>query len=159
MGHSTPVFENDYQTAVVRPNLAAIAVAFGPKAVRRDEALFNELRNMTLTRDEGSHISVSEEQIAKFHERNDIAGFRAEIQASTDQDEKNRLRRKIRATIETCTRLQLEADRQAYFAEADRLRLQGFEPEPTPDALAKRYLTTPLALPRHSLRGRGGRGK
>ncbi|KAL2168264.1 hypothetical protein VTG60DRAFT_232 [Thermothelomyces hinnuleus] len=89
---------------------------------------------MTLIRDEGAPISVSEEQIAKFHEQKDIAGFRAETRASTDQDEKNRLLRKIRATIETCTRLQLEADRQAYFKEADRLRLQGFEPEPTPNA-------------------------
>ncbi|KAL2193949.1 hypothetical protein P885DRAFT_63497 [Corynascus similis CBS 632.67] len=30
--------------------------------------------------------------------------------------------------------LQLDANRQAYFKEADRLRLQGLEPEPTPGA-------------------------
>ncbi|KAK4244552.1 hypothetical protein C7999DRAFT_43822 [Corynascus novoguineensis] len=107
MGHSGPVFENDYQTAVVRANLAAIA--FGPKAVRQDETLFNDLRNITLTRDEG-----------------------APIKHTTDKLEKSRLRGQISSILETCKRLQLEQDRQAYFKEADRLRLQGFEPTPTP---------------------------
>ncbi|KAK4110185.1 hypothetical protein N656DRAFT_303872 [Canariomyces notabilis] len=130
MGHSGPVFENDYQTAVVRANLAAIA--FGPKAVRRDETLFNDLRSMTLTRDEGAPIKVSEAQIAKFRERKDIAKIRDEIQHTTDKLEKSRLRGQIRSILETCKRLQLEQDRQAYFKEADRLRLQGLEPTPTP---------------------------
>ncbi|KAK4129016.1 hypothetical protein N657DRAFT_50085 [Parathielavia appendiculata] len=132
MSHSGAIFENDYQTGVVRPNLAALA--YGPKAVRRDETLFNDLRNMSLTRDEGAPISVSKEQISKFRERRDIAKFRDEIQASTDQGEKKRLHRQIRTTIETCIKLQLDADRQAYFKAADRLRLQGLEPEPTPGA-------------------------
>jgi hypothetical protein len=129
MNHSGAIFETDYQTGVVRPNLAALA--FGPKAVRRDETLFNDLRNMTLTRDEGAPISVSKEKIAEFQGRKDIARFRAEIQAATDQGEKNRLHRQIKSTIETCKKLQLDADRQAYFEEADRLRLRGLEPEPT----------------------------
>jgi hypothetical protein len=132
MNHSGAIFETDYQTGVVRPNLAALA--FGPKAVRRDEPLFNDLRNMTLTRDEGAPISVSKEKIAEFLGRKDIARFRAEIQASTDPGEKNRLHRQIRSTIETCKKLQLDTDRQAYFEEADRLRLRGLEPEPTPGA-------------------------
>ncbi|KAM7203065.1 hypothetical protein V8F33_002413 [Rhypophila sp. PSN 637] len=108
ISHSGVIFENDYQTGVVRPNLALLA--FGPKAVNRDETLFSDLRNMSLTRDEGAPISVLEEQIVKFRERNDIAQFRGMIQASTDKK------------------------RQAYFKEADRLRLQGLEPEPTPGA-------------------------
>ncbi|KAL2193986.1 hypothetical protein P885DRAFT_43988, partial [Corynascus similis CBS 632.67] len=54
IGHIGAVFENDYQTAVVRSNLAIIA--FGPKAVRRDELLFNDLRNMTLPRDKGAPV-------------------------------------------------------------------------------------------------------
>ncbi|KAL2137751.1 hypothetical protein VTI28DRAFT_8386 [Corynascus sepedonium] len=132
MGHTGAVFENDYQTAVVRSNLAVIA--FGPKAVRRDESLFNDLRNMTLSRDEGAPVWVPKEQIEKFHKRNDIAKFRAQIQASTDKKEKNRLYRQISSTIDTCKKLQLDANREAYFKEADRLRLQGCEPEPTPGA-------------------------
>ncbi|KAM7210426.1 hypothetical protein V8F06_014199 [Rhypophila decipiens] len=60
---------------------------------------------MFLTRDKSTPISVSEEQIAKFRARNDIAEFRA-----------------------------LDRDRQAYFKKADQLRLQGLEPEPTPEA-------------------------
>ncbi|KAL2015304.1 hypothetical protein VTK56DRAFT_5882 [Thermocarpiscus australiensis] len=103
IGHSGPVFENDYQTAVVRANLAAIA--FGPKAVRRDETLFNDLRNMTLTRDEGAPIKVSEAQIAKFRERRDIAKLRDEIQHTTDKLEKSRLRGQISSILETCKRL------------------------------------------------------
>ncbi|KAL2192294.1 hypothetical protein P885DRAFT_4118, partial [Corynascus similis CBS 632.67] len=132
MGHSGAVFENDYQTAVVRSNLAVIA--FGPKAVRRDESLFNDVRNMSLSRDEGAPVWVPKEQIEKFHKRNDIAKFRAQIQASTDKKEKNRLYRQISSTIDTCKKLQLDANRKAYFKEADRLRLQGREPEPTPGA-------------------------
>ncbi|KAK3302866.1 uncharacterized protein B0T15DRAFT_559287 [Chaetomium strumarium] len=132
MGHSGPIFENDYQTAVVRTNLAAIA--FGPKAVRRDETLFNDLRNMTLTRDEGAPIKVSEAQIAKFRERRDIAKLCDEIQHTTDKLEKSRLCGQISSILETYKRLQLEEDRQAYFKEADRLRLQGGEPTPTPGA-------------------------
>ncbi|KAK4096654.1 hypothetical protein N658DRAFT_345870, partial [Parathielavia hyrcaniae] len=100
MGHSGDVFENDYQTAVVRANLAAIA--FGPKAVRRDETLFNDLRNMTLTLDEGAPIKVSEAQIAKFRERKDIAKLRDEIQHTTDKLEKSRLRGQIGSVLETC---------------------------------------------------------
>ena len=130
MSHSGAVFENDYQTGVVRANLHGLA--FGPNAVRRDEELFSNLRNMTLTRDEGAPISVSKEEVAKFRERKDIAEFRAPIQASTDRIEKKRLYCQINSTIEACTRLQLEADLQAYFKEADRLHLQGIEPEPTP---------------------------
>ncbi|KAG7293987.1 hypothetical protein NEMBOFW57_004048 [Staphylotrichum longicolle] len=124
------VFETDYQTGVVRANLASLA--FGPKAVQRDELLFKDLRSMTLTRDEGAPISVSEERLVEFQKRRDIAKFRAEIQASTDKREKNRIYSQIASTIKTCTRLQLEEDRQAYFKEADRLRLQGLEPEPAP---------------------------
>lgn len=45
---------NDYQTAVVRSNLAVIA--FRPKAVRQDKSLFNDLRNMTLSQDEGAPV-------------------------------------------------------------------------------------------------------
>jgi hypothetical protein len=130
MSHTGAVFETDYQTGVVRANLASLA--FGPKAVQRDELLFNDLRSMTLTRDEGAPISVSEERLVEFQKRRDIAKFRAEIQASTDKREKNRIYSQIASTIKTCTRLQLEEDRQAYFKEADRLRLQGLEPEPAP---------------------------
>ncbi|KAL2190361.1 hypothetical protein L209DRAFT_750436 [Thermothelomyces heterothallicus CBS 203.75] len=54
--------------------------------------LFNDLRNMTLTRDEGAPIKVSEAQIAKFRERRDIAKLRDEIQHTTDKLEKSRLR-------------------------------------------------------------------
>ncbi|KAK4237967.1 hypothetical protein C8A03DRAFT_34023, partial [Achaetomium macrosporum] len=132
MSHSGAVFENDYQTGVVRANLHGLA--FGPNAVRRDEELFSNLRNMTLTWDEGAPISVSKEQVAKFRERKDIAEFRARIQASTDSSERKKLHSQINSSIETCTRPQLEADRQAYFKEADPLRLQGIEPEPTPGA-------------------------
>ncbi|KAL2020079.1 hypothetical protein VTK56DRAFT_8883 [Thermocarpiscus australiensis] len=96
--------------------------------------LFNDLRNMTLTRDEGGPISVSEAQVAKFRERRDIAKLRDKIQASTDKLEKSRLRSQISSILETCKRLQLEVDRQTYFKEADRLRLQGVEPNPTPGA-------------------------
>lgn len=103
MGHSGPVFENDYQTAIVRANLAAIA--FGPKAVHRDEMLFNDLRNITLTRDEGAPIKVSEVQIAKFRERKDIAKLRDKIQHTTDKLEKGRLRGQISSILETCKRL------------------------------------------------------
>ncbi|KAM7209967.1 hypothetical protein V8F06_014645, partial [Rhypophila decipiens] len=123
MSHSRAIFENDYQTGVVRPNLASLA--FGPKAVSRDETLFSELRNMSLTRDEGAPNSVSEEQISKFRKRNDIAEFRAMIMASTDKSEKTRLHNQIKTTVNTCIKLQLDVDRQAYFKEADRLRLQG----------------------------------
>jgi hypothetical protein len=80
MNHSGAIFETDYQTGVVRPNLAALA--FGPKAVRRDETLFNDLRNMTLTRDEGAPISVSKEKIAEFQERKDIARVRVTVSGS-----------------------------------------------------------------------------
>ncbi|KAK4210257.1 hypothetical protein QBC37DRAFT_322526 [Rhypophila decipiens] len=45
MSHSGAILENDYQTGVVRPNLASLA--FGPKAVSRDETLFSELRNIS----------------------------------------------------------------------------------------------------------------
>ncbi|KAM7189007.1 Protein of unknown function (DUF3435) domain containing protein [Rhypophila sp. PSN 637] len=121
MSHSGAIFEHDYQTGVVRPNLASLA--FGPKAVSRDETLFNELRNITLTRNEGAPISVSEEKIAKFQKRNDITQLRAMIHASTDKSEKNRLNKQIKHTIDTCIKLQLDADRQAYFKEADQLRL------------------------------------
>lgn len=93
MSHSGAIFETDYQTGVVRPNLAALA--FGPQAVHRDDTLFSDLRNMSLTRDEGAPISVSKGQIAKFQERNDIAEFRAMIWALIDQGEKNRLYRHI----------------------------------------------------------------
>ncbi|KAK4207480.1 hypothetical protein QBC37DRAFT_380047 [Rhypophila decipiens] len=130
MSHSGAIFEHDYQTGVLRPNLASLA--FGPKAVSRDETLFNELRNMTLTRDEGAPISVSEEKIAKFQKRNDITELRAMIHASTNKSEKNRLNKQIKHTIDTYIKLQLDADRQAYFKEADQLRLQGLEPEPAP---------------------------
>ncbi|KAM7213602.1 Protein of unknown function (DUF3435) domain containing protein, partial [Rhypophila decipiens] len=132
MSHSGAIFEHDYQTGVVRPNLASLA--FGPKTVSRDETLFNELRNMTLTRDEDAPISVSEERIAKFQTRNDITELRAMIHASTKKSEKNRLNKQIKHTIDTCIKLQLDADRQAYFKEADQLRLRGLEPEPAPGA-------------------------
>jgi len=132
MSHTGPVFEHKYQTAVVRPNLAAIA--FGPKAVRQDEALFNELRNMSHTRDEGAPISVSKEQVAKFEERRDVTELRAQIRASTDKSEKNRLRSRITSIIDTLKRLKLEEDREAYFKKADQMRLHGTEPEPTPGA-------------------------
>jgi len=130
MSHSAAIFETDCQTGVVRANLASLA--FGPKAVQRDQILFNDLRSMTLTRDEGAPISVSEERLTKFQERNDIAKFCTEIQASTDKKEKNRIYGQIASTIKTCARLQLEEDRQAYFKEADQLRLWGLEPEPAP---------------------------
>ncbi|KAH8891472.1 hypothetical protein GQ53DRAFT_147693 [Thozetella sp. PMI_491] len=133
MSHSGGTFEDAYQTGIItRKNLSE--VAFGPRAVGRDETLYNELRSMTLTRDEGAPISVSKEKIAEFKARNDIAGFRAEIQATSDPKEKRRLYSEIATTINTCTRLQLEEDRQAYFKKADQLRLQGIEPEPTPGA-------------------------
>jgi hypothetical protein len=99
MSHSGAVFEQKYQTSVVRPNLASIA--FGPKAVRPDEDLFNDLRNMTQTRDEGAPISVSEEQIAKWEERMDVTELRAQIRASTDKSEKRRLRCRITSIIDT----------------------------------------------------------
>ncbi|KAK4232798.1 hypothetical protein C8A03DRAFT_39568 [Achaetomium macrosporum] len=130
MSHSGAIFETGYQTGVVRPNF--VALAFGPKAVRRDETLFSDLPNIAVTRDEGAPISALEEKIAKFKERNDIAKFRAEIQATTDQKEKNRLYSQIRSTIDTCVKLQLDVHLQAYFEEAVGLRLQCLEPEPTP---------------------------
>ncbi|KAK3897146.1 hypothetical protein C8A05DRAFT_39305, partial [Staphylotrichum tortipilum] len=111
MSHPGDILETEHQTGVVRANLAELA--FGAKAVRRDEILFNDLRNMSLTRDEGAPISVSEERIAKFQERNDIAKFRAEIWASTDRKEKIKLYSQIRHTIRTCTKLQLEEDMKA----------------------------------------------
>ncbi len=77
MGHLGTIFETDYQTGVVRPHLPALA--FRPKAVRRDETLFDDLRNMSLIRDEGAPISVSRECIAKFQKRINIAKLRAEI--------------------------------------------------------------------------------
>ncbi len=128
MGHSDDVFKTEYQTGVVRANLAALA--FGPNAVHRDDRLFDDLRCMSLTRDEGAPISVSKERIAEF----DITGFRAKIQDTTDPDVKKSLRSQISATIKRCTQLQLEEDRQAYLKEADSLRLQGLAPEPTPGA-------------------------
>lgn len=131
MGHTEAVFQSNYQTSVVRADLTTIA--FGPKAVGRDETLFNQLRNMTLTRDEGAPTKVSEAQIAKFQERNDITKLRDEIQHTTDKLEKRRLRSQIRSITGTCKRLQLKADREAYFKEADRLRLQGHQPTPAPD--------------------------
>lgn len=109
MSHLGDIFETDYQIRVVRPNLAVLA--FGPRPVHRDDTLFSDLRNMSLTRDEGAAISVPKEQIAKFQERNDITEFRAKIRASTDRGEKNRLYRQIGITIATCTRLQLDANR------------------------------------------------
>ncbi|KAH6635841.1 hypothetical protein F5144DRAFT_159177 [Chaetomium tenue] len=93
MSHTKGVFETKYMTARVRPNLAR--VAFGLKAVREDKALFNELRNMSQTRDDGAPISVPEAEIAKFKERRDVAELRAQIQASTDKPEKNKLRSQI----------------------------------------------------------------
>ncbi|KAK4249282.1 hypothetical protein C7999DRAFT_39540 [Corynascus novoguineensis] len=96
IGYTRVVFENDYQIAVVRSNLAIIA--FRPKAVRRDKSLFNDLRNMTLSQDKGAP-------------------------ASTDKKEKNRLYRQISSTIDTYKKLQLDVNREAYFKEADRLCL------------------------------------
>ncbi|KAJ4289946.1 hypothetical protein N0V88_006744 [Collariella sp. IMI 366227] len=89
---------------------------------------------MFLTRDKGTPISVSKEHIAKFQKRKDIAKFRAEIQASTDRSEKNKLYSQIKSTIDTCINLQFDVDRQAYFEKAGRLRLQGLEPELTSGA-------------------------
>jgi len=124
--------------------------------VQRDQVLFNDLRSMTLTRDEGAPISVSEERLTEFRERNDIAKFRAEIQASTDKREKNRIYAQIASTIKTCARLQLDEDRQAYFKEADRLRLLGLKPEPAPGRRGP-GIVAPVAalLSRLSLRDEG----
>jgi hypothetical protein len=96
--------------------------------------LFEDLRNITLIQDKGAPISVLEAQVAKFQERRDIAKLRNKIQASTNKLKKSRLRSQISSILETYKRLQLEVDRQAYFKEADRLRLQGSEPNPTPGA-------------------------
>ncbi|KAH6848180.1 hypothetical protein B0I37DRAFT_391781 [Chaetomium sp. MPI-CAGE-AT-0009] len=86
-------------TTRIRPNLAL--VVFGPKAVYEDKALFNELRNISQTRDDGTPISVPE------------------IQASIDKSEKNKLYSQISSIIQSCTRLKLE------------IRLYSIEPEPT----------------------------
>ncbi|KAM7182609.1 hypothetical protein V8F33_014175, partial [Rhypophila sp. PSN 637] len=117
ISHSGAIFEHDYQTGVVRPNLTSLA--FEPKAVSRDKTLFNELRNITLTRDEGTPILVSEEKIAKFQKQNDVTELRTMIQALTNRSEKDRLKKQIKHTIDTCIKLQLDTDQQAYFKEAD----------------------------------------
>lgn len=91
--------------------------------MRWDKTLFNELRNITLTRDKGAPIKVLEAQIAKFRERMDIAKLYGEIQHTTKKLEKSRLRGKVSSILKTCKRPQLEEDQLAYFKEADRLRL------------------------------------
>ncbi len=110
------------------------ALAYGPQSVGRAEQLFSDLRKMTLKRDEGAPIKVPKEKIDEFSERNDIKGFRAKILATNVRSEKQREWSKIHHTIETCTKLQLELDRQAYFKAADDMRLRGIEPEPSPGA-------------------------
>ena len=53
------------------------------------------------------------------------------LRSSTEASEKNELRSQINSTIESCTKLQLDMNRQAYFKEAELLRLRDLEPEPS----------------------------
>ncbi|KAJ9131259.1 hypothetical protein NKR19_g9595 [Coniochaeta hoffmannii] len=125
MSHTSDVFETAYQTSHVRVNLPGIA--FGEDNVDRDEELFSNLRKMSLTSDDGAPISVPREEIRKFDERQDMKDFLAKLDICLPQ-EKMKLRSKMANRKAVLTKLQLEANRQSYFEQADRLRLHGRQP-------------------------------
>lgn len=130
MSHTSIVYQENYQTRNVRENL--IGIAFGPENVDGDEQLFQCLRQMGLSRDEGAPRAVPKEQMGEFETRKDITTLRAELRGLCSPERRSELVRQIASTKATWIRLRLEANRQLYFKQADQLRLQGHQPEPTP---------------------------
>lgn len=101
--------------------MLAFAGAYRPN----NDPLFQNLRQISLSRDPGASIDLKPDEWAKFECRNDIRKLRAAV-ADVDKAEKAKNQGRLRTRLDRLQQLQLEVNRDEYFDRADHLQVSGF---------------------------------
>lgn len=130
LSHSTPVFQDRYQTSRLRDDL--MKLAFGRMAGDNDD-LFQNLRNISLSRDSGAPIYLSKEELQTFEGRSDLTSQRKSLKAAKDArdvDTTKSTQSSIDTLISTLSGLKIQEKRAEYFNRVDNLRARGLHRTP-----------------------------
>ncbi len=126
LSNTTQVFQGSYRTKRVRDDL--LELAFGPEATGRNDQLFQNLRNMSISRDAGAPIDPGIEDLQSFEERNGVRGLRTDLEATRQANDKKAVRSiksQLDNLIDTLSDLIVQKKRTEYFDRVDSLRAQG----------------------------------
>ena len=102
-------------------------LAFGPMAGRND-ALFQSLRSMSLSRDAGAPVVVDAQDLEEFEKRRDMRDLRADFERArrtSDKKAAQSIKSQIENRVKTLSDLKLQVKREEYFERVDSLRAQG----------------------------------
>ena len=111
-----------------------MGLAFGPMAGKND-ILFNNLRSMSLSRDAGAPVNITEKDLKDFENRNDMRGLRSEldnVQHTGSKPDVRSIKSKIKDHVQTLSELRLGEIRAEYFRRVDRLRAEGLPTSASP---------------------------
>lgn len=80
-GHSTPVFEESYQTYRMKNNV--VSDRFKLLGGDLNDPVFPRMRDVTLSRDPGAPINLTDEEEAEFWELEDFRDLQDQISAAS----------------------------------------------------------------------------
>lgn len=99
-------------------------LAFGSMTGQND-SLFQNLRNMSLSRDAGAPVGISVEERKAFENRRDVCDLRAKAEQARGTKAFRSLKSQINTLLQALSELRLEELRAEYFSRVDCLRAQG----------------------------------
>lgn len=94
----------------------------------RNDALFQSLRSMSLSRDAGAPVAVDAEDLEEFEKRRDMRDLRADFEKArqtSDKEGARSIKSQIENRVKTLSDLKMQVNREEYFERVDSLRARG----------------------------------